>query len=419
MNESNTNQTLAKIIEETKEAMKKANYTENSIKMYQNTGFSQITRYFNLHDQTTFSPKILDNFLCEKRNQYKTSKISCEFYRNIRKSVFLLNEYYETSEIIWRRITPEKTKQLTPVFRNYLDLFCEDKINLGILQNSTANYYRTVIRQFLFLLEAENQYDFSNVSFQITNEILTKLSIQYPSGSGNFIAAIRCFLKYLYENEMISEDLQKSIPEFHANRRIIRHGFTPKEIEQILSFPDTDTAMGKRDLAIFTLATQTGLRGVDIANLKFSSIKWKSLEMQLVQHKTNKVLTLPLEVTTINVLADYILNGRPESDMEYIFITHVKPYRVFQPRSLSAILVRYLKKHNLYNPNIPRRGMHSLRRSFGARLLHSEVPLDVISELLGHSSVNSTKPYIATDEKGLRSCGLTLNGIEVKDCNLL
>ena len=60
-----------------------------------------------------------------------------------------------------------------------------------------------------------------------------------------------------------------------------------------------------------------------------------------------------------------------------------------------------------------RKGFHCLRHSLAARMLAQEVPLPVISSILGHGNPESTKTYLSTDLEHLRVCALTLDGIEV------
>jgi len=57
--------------------------------------------------------------------------------------------------------------------------------------------------------------------------------------------------------------------------------------------------------------------------------------------------------------------------------------------------------------SIPRRGFHSFRRAFGTRLLQNETSLDLLRQLLGHSRINSVKPYLSVDEHGLKLCALS------------
>ncbi len=221
-------------------------------------------------------------------------------------------------------------------------------------------------------------------------------------------------MAFAFNTGLIAEPLQTAIPETAAPRRVIRHGFSLEEQNTLLCAPDRSTVVGKRDYAMMLLAVQTGLRIIDISNLTFQNIDWRESVLNLVQHKTGQPLSLPMEPEVGNAIADYILNGRPECDCSYVFLTKDPPYRKLHNRSASSIVFRYIQKCGIDCERIPRRGFHSFRRSFGARMLQSEVPLEMLSELLGHTNIDSTKPYVATDIEGLRTCAIGLSGIEIR-----
>ena len=44
-------------------------------------------------------------------------------------------------------------------------------------------------------------------------------------------------------------------------------------------------------------------------------------------------------------------------------------------------------------------------------MLEAEIPLETISEILGHTSSDSTKPYLTLQESHLGKCPLSLDGI--------
>ena len=150
--------------------------------------------------------------------------------------------------------------------------------------------------------------------------------------------------------------------------------------------------MGKRDYAILVIGIQTGLRGIDVANLKFQDIDWNEMEIQVVQHKTGRFLRMPMEAATGNAIADYILHGRPDSDSPFIFLTTTLPHRPLAYGVTSTIAKKYILKARIDRSSVARRGYHSFRRSFGAGLLQSEVSLALLSELLGHSNIDSSRP---------------------------
>jgi integrase len=64
--------------------------------------------------------------------------------------------------------------------------------------------------------------------------------------------------------------------------------------------------------------------------------------------------------------------------------------------------------HAKIDTAIPRRGTHSFRRAFGTRLLEAEVPIELLSQLLGHSHIDSARPYLSASEQELKDCALGL-----------
>ncbi len=70
-------------------------------------------------------------------------------------------------------------------------------------------------------------------------------------------------------------------------------------------------------------------------------------------------------------------------------------------------MTKYLHRAKI-DSDIPHRGFHSFRRAFGTRLLQNEIPLELLRQLLGHSKIDSAKPYLSVDEQGLKTCALGL-----------
>lgn len=78
-----------------------------------------------------------------------------------------------------------------------------------------------------------------------------------------------------------------------------------------------------------------------------------------------------------------------------------------------------MKKSDIRQSGHQRKGFHLFRHSLATRMLSQEIPLPVISNTLGHGSMSSSNVYLSTDEKHLKSCALTLQGIEVTREELL
>lgn len=209
----------------------------------------------------------------------------------------------------------------------------------------------------------------------------------------------------MYEKHYTAVDLRQSLPEFAAKKRPFHEGFSKGEVDKLLAQPDRTTAIGKRDYAIMMIVAQTGLRGCDVIGLKFENIDWRTREIRLIQRKTGKPIVLPLEPESGNTVADYILSGRPQSDSPYIFLSDRGDHSPLKSHTGVIIVSRHMKKAGIVSNY---RSVHALRRTYGTRLLQNEVPIEMIRQLLGHSNMDSSKPYLSIDEQGLKKCALPL-----------
>ena len=60
-----------------------------------------------------------------------------------------------------------------------------------------------------------------------------------------------------------------------------------------------------------------------------------------------------------------------------------------------------------------RNGMHSLRHSLATTLMEENIPLNEISNILGHKSSDSTSIYLNVDVKRLRDCAIDVSKLGV------
>lgn len=102
----------------------------------------------------------------------------------------------------------------------------------------------------------------------------------------------------------------------------------------------------------------------------------------------------------------YIMNRRPCTASNYVFISHRVPYdrlnRTCCCRALNKVLGK--RKH----------GFHITRKTFASRMLKSKTNTDTIVDFLGHSDKSIILKYLATDGYTMRQCALSLKGIEVE-----
>ena len=218
------------------------------------------------------------------------------------------------------------------------------------------------------------------------------------SNGGSTGRTLRC-VKYATEylkahgNQCLHRDY--TLLKLKNDHRRIIPAYSEDEISGMAQAADTDSALGKRNLAIILVAYCTGLRGIDIIGVKLSDIDWHNQRVSVMQSKTHTQIVSELNGTTLNALADYILEWRPRCDIPEIFATVKAPYRRLS-KGFGAMIDKYCEKAGV--SKIAFRGFHSIRRSFETVMVSRGVPIETVSQMMGHKSIAEDKPYITHDK---------------------
>lgn len=217
---------------------------------------------------------------------------------------------------------------------------------------------------------------------------------------------VRRFLRYLFKVHLTKSDL--SIPLFYIKSHRpekLPSLYNTEEIRKMDASIEKTSRIGKRNYAIFLLASRLGLRASDICLLQFRNLDWDRNVINLVQCKTKKEIELPLLAVIGEAIIDYIQNGRPKSDSKTLFLTANAPYTPISVPGLSSIVSGIICKAEIETKD-RHHGAHCLRHSLATQLLNQGTTLPLISETLGHSNSQTTMIYLGVDVNGLLRCSL-------------
>ena len=157
------------------------------------------------------------------------------------------------------------------------------------------------------------------------------------------------------------------------------------------------------------LGIKCGLRSIDIVNLKFENVSFKNRTIKIKQIKTQKEITLPIPIITLNAIYNYVKNVRPNSSSEYIFISFQMPFdrlsRNVCDRSFSLI-----QKLNGILPD-EYKGFHICRKTYASSIINRTRDVDITAYSLGHSDNSTVDDYISIDFSSMHECPLNLKAI--------
>ena len=139
--------------------------------------------------------------------------------------------------------------------------------------------------------------------------------------------------------------------------------------------------------------------------MKLENFDFDNKLLKITQQKTQKSLIQPFTEEILFALLDYLKNGRPVTNSEFIFVRTRAPFDRISPTCMSTTITRYFKLAGI-NISTRKHGLHSLRHSLANNMLHNNISLQDISATLGHSYISTTTMYTNIDLKTLKLLSL-------------
>ena len=218
---------------------------------------------------------------------------------------------------------------------------------------------------------------------------------------------LREFLTYLFIEGILKEDLSIYIPKIcNKHKRKLPTYLKQDNIENLLKSIPREKKIDIRNYAIILIAARLGLRLSDILNIKLKDIDWKNNKINVIQPKTNNLNILPLSKEVGWAIIDYINKARPKCNNEYLFVKMKYP---FEKLEQFTEFNKYFDKCD-FKKEDTKKGIHNLRHSFATNLLDNDIPIHIISSVLGHTSTDTTSnTYLKIDVKNLKKVCLEVD----------
>ena len=164
------------------------------------------------------------------------------------------------------------------------------------------------------------------------------------------------------------------------------------KIEEIKSYLKQN---GSRDLLLFTMGINTGLRISDLLKLKVIYVRNKS-HVEIKEQKTGKIKRFPLLGNLQSMIEEYT---KGKLDNEYLFrsregankpITRVMAYLIINEACQKAGITDSI-------------GTHTLRKTFGYHHYQQFHDVAILQYLLNHSSPSITLRYIGITQDNVEN----------------
>lgn len=354
-----------------------------------------------------FSDEDALHFFTFQNKKAKNGEICNTYALIMRKAAFALADYLSTGELHWERRSYEQSK-LPDHYQQILDGFEGSMAHL--LSEGSVRLILQMSKKFLLSLVKQECMEISDMKLCHVSGFIRQESPKHISHKINLTWPIKKFLHYLQDMGLTSINADIFLENPVPARKKVLPCLEDSEIEALFSQVDKNSVRGKRDYAVMKLALDTGMRWSDIAGLKLSEINWQKKELSFSQKKTGTPLVLPMTIGAGNAIADYILNARPRTDNPYVFLRLRRPYDRLNSRTPAANIMNLYQSEDFVHQAGDGKGFHSFRRTMGTRLIKADIPLTTVSQILGHTNLDSTKRYLFLHDEKLLACCMDLSG---------
>ena len=276
----------------------------------------------------------------------------------------------------------------------------EEEMDDRGLAPATRDAYGRVCRAYLVFLESSGLNCLDDADGSSVLAFLESLSTRWAASSLFWVVSnFRPFLKFTGRSDLVDASGLAGVKRSHAILPVLCD-----DDERLVIKACVSGAVSSRDASITLLALTTGLRACDIVELHLADIDWRARTADIVQQKTRNPLTVPLTNLLVSRLADYVLDERPDSPDDHVFLRSVAPHmRLGDHASIYQVIAGVFRRAGVVDVKA---GTRLLRHNAASRLLRAGIPLPTISAVLGHANPDSTDLYLSVDRDRLLECVL-------------
>lgn len=272
-----------------------------------------------------------------------------------------------------------------------IDEFCE-YLKANGRMSTTVDEYRRNLEQFSKWCNALSIDSFFDVTADDIQAYFAEINEQYPNSATAYKKgkAVHTFYDWLQQEGRILCN-PSPLPQERRNDSLPSVVTEQTTIKDILSKLNGSGSLAeKRDRVMIDIAYSCALRRCELHSLDLQNIHGNFLR---VTGKKGKQRDVPIGTRALESLLDYVHHVRPKicktGNTSAVFVSWIGGGKRMHLYSINAVFRRLRKTYKLGNDLRP----HALRHAFGRDMIRSGCPVEKVSEILGHSKLETTQIY--------------------------
>lgn len=303
----------------------------------------------------------------------------------------------------------KKVNSFLECLDNFLNIYI---IEIKGLSQNTQKAYKYAFKLLFDFLYKEKKIKSDKVTFEILDYNLLTEFLEWlekerkcsPKTRNQRLAAISSFSEYAsirfidatttFRKAILNIPFKKTTEKQYSY-------FLKEELKILFNEPDIKTKIGMRNKAILTFMYASGARAQEVCDLKVCDINFDKDKTRIILHgKGKKTRSITIPRIPAQILKEYIDTFMPNGDAEsYVFSSQTHKHMTVS--CIEEIYKKYISSAKQKNTTLfcDKYSPHSMRHTTATHMVEAGVPLLIIKNFLGHSSIATTQIYASVSQK--------------------
>jgi integrase/recombinase XerD len=214
------------------------------------------------------------------------------------------------------------------------------------------------------------------------------------------LVPIRVWFRWLARQHHILHNPASELELPRLEHRLPKSVLSVAEIEQVLAQPDIRDPLGLRDRALMETLYSTGMRRLELANLKLYDLDTERGTVTIRQGKGKKDRVIPIGDRAAAWIEKYTREARPQ------LVVEPDDHTVFLSNAGEQFCLDHLSdlvREHVDAANIGKRGAcHMFRHTMATLMLENGADIRYIQQMLGHADLKTTQIYTQVSIRQLK-----------------